>query len=257
MSEIWNTITYTPNYEVSNLGNIKNKKSNKCITINYERLKKDNKRARPGLSHNGINKGYYLHRIVAEHFIDNPDNLPEVNHIDGDFYNNKSDNLEWISKLDNMRHASENKLMKRYSRKVIITNSETNENKIFNSVTECAEYLNYSIGKISLTCRNKRKDKIWDMKYDKEEIKIEENEDIIWKEYPECPKYLVSNTGEVKNKKSDRRMMGSKVNGYRFITLFIGKGIPKMNRLIHRKVAQTFLDNPDNKPVVNHKIQIF
>jgi len=253
MSEIWNTITYTPNYEVSNLGNIKNKKSNKCITINYERLKKDNKRARPGLSHNGINKGYYLHRIVAEHFIDNPDNLPEVNHIDGDFYNNKSDNLEWISKLDNMRHASENKLMKRYSRKVIITNSETNENKIFNSVTECAEYLNYSIGKISLTCRNKRKDKIWDMKYDKEEIKIEENEDIIWKEYPECPKYLVSNTGEVKNKKSDRRMMGSKVNGYRFITLFIGKGIPKMNRLIHRMVAQTFLDNPDNKPVVNHK----
>ena len=84
MVEIWKTITYAPNYEVSNLGNIKNKKTNKLININYERLKKDNKRARPGLSHNGGIKAYYLHRIVAQHFIDNPDNLPEVNHIDGD-----------------------------------------------------------------------------------------------------------------------------------------------------------------------------
>ena len=117
--EIWKTITYAPNYEVSNLGNIKNKKTNKPITVNFERLKKDNKRVRPGLSHNGKGKGYYLHRIVAEHFIDNPDNLPEVNHIDGDYYNNKAENLEWISKLDNMRHASENKLMKRYGRLLI------------------------------------------------------------------------------------------------------------------------------------------
>ena len=35
--------------------------------------------------------------------------------------------------------------------------------------------------------------------------------------------------------------------------MFIDKTTPKMNRLIHRMVAQTFLDNPDNKPVVNHK----
>ena len=122
MEEIWKTIKYAPNYEISNFGNIKNKKTSRLLTINYERLKKDNKRARPGLSHNGKIKGYYLHRIVAEHFLDNPDDLPEVNHIDGDFYNNKLSNLEWISKLDNMRHASENKLMKRYKRKVIIKN---------------------------------------------------------------------------------------------------------------------------------------
>ena len=158
MEEIWKTVTYAPNYEVSNLGNIKNKKKNKCITINYERLKKDNKRVRPGLSYNGTIKGYYLHRVVAEHFIDNPENLPEVNHIDGDFYNNKADNLEWISKLDNMRHASENKLMKRYTRKVIIKNLGTDETKTFDSVTECAKYLNYSRSKVSLTCRNKRND---------------------------------------------------------------------------------------------------
>ena len=48
-------------------------------------------------------------------------------------------------------------------------------------------------------------------------------------------------------------MMGSKQNGYRFMCLYIDKDTPKMNRLVHRMVAQTFLDNPDNKPVVNHK----
>ena len=253
MCEIWKTVKYAPNYEISNLGNIKNKKTNRLLTINYERLKKDNKRARPGLSHNGKIKGYYLHRIVAEHFLDNPDNLPEVNHINGDFYNNKLDNLEWISKLDNMRHASENKLMKRYMRKVIIKNLETDETKTFDSVTKCAEYLNYSIGKVSLTCRKKRKDKYYNIDYlDKEERMIDET-DIIWKIYPECNKYLVSNTGEVKNAKTGRIMMGSKQNGYRFLCLYAGKDIPKMNRLVHRMVAQTFLENLENKPVVNHR----
>ena len=252
MEELWKTITYAPNYEVSNMGNIKNIKTNKPITINYDRLKKDNKRARPGLSHNGTNKGYYLHRIVAEHFIENPGSLPEVNHIDGDYYNNKAENLEWISKLENMRHASENKLMKRYTRRVILKNKETGEENIFDKVSDCAEYLNYSISTISNTCRGKRIDKLYDMKYQCEERTIEDN-DIIWKEYPEHKKYLISNTGEIKNKKTGRLMMGSKVNGYRFVTLYIDKDTPKMNRLLHRMVALTFLDNSDNKPVVNHK----
>ena len=254
MEEIWKTITYSPNYVVSNMGTIKNIKTNKPITINYERLKKDNIRARPGLSHNGKIKGYYLHRIVAEHFIDNPGNLPEVNHIDGDFYNNKAENLEWISKLDNMKHASENKLMERYTRKVIIINKETGEETIFDKVIDCAKYLECYPGQISLTCRGKRVDKLYDMKYENEERSIEENDDIIWKEYPECKKYLVSTTGEIKNKKTGRLMMGSKQNGYRFVNFRPGnKDTPKMNRLIHRMVAQTFLENPDNKPVVNHK----
>jgi len=253
MVEIWKRISYAPSYEISNLGNIKNSKRNKLITINYERLKKHNKRARPGLSHNGKNKGYYLHRIVAEHFIGNPNNLPEVNHIDGDFYNNKSENLEWISKIDNMKHASENKLMKRYTRKVILINKITGEKQIFESISDCAKFLHYNPGKVSLTCRGGRIDKIYDINYDSNERSIAEDENTIWKEYPECNKYLVSNTGEIKNKKTGRLMMGSKVNGYRFMTLFVGKGIPKLNRLVHRMVAQTFLQNPENNPVVNHK----
>ncbi len=252
--EIWKTIEYANKYEVSNLGNIRTKKTNKLRSLNIERLRKDNKRVRPGLINNeGKNKAYYLHRIVAEHFIENSTNLPEVNHIDGDCYNNKVDNLEWISKIDNMKHANENKLINRYKRRVIITHKVTGEEKVFDKLTDCAEFVECHPGKISSICCGKRCDKIWDMKYGTKEKQEEINDNTIWKEYPECGKYLISNTGDIKNKKTNRIMMGSKVNGYRFMTLFIDKDTPKLNRLLHRMVAQTFLPNPLNLPVVNHK----
>lgn len=47
----------------------------------------------------------YLHRLLAEHFIPNPDNLPQVNHIDGDKLNCSLDNLEWVSAKENVIHA--------------------------------------------------------------------------------------------------------------------------------------------------------
>lgn len=49
----------------------------------------------------------YIHRLVAKHFLDNPDNLPQVNHKDCDKSNNHVDNLEWISGSDNIKHAHE------------------------------------------------------------------------------------------------------------------------------------------------------
>lgn len=46
-----------------------------------------------------------LHRAVAAAFVPNPDNLPEVNHIDGNKLNNHASNLEWTTRKGNMRHA--------------------------------------------------------------------------------------------------------------------------------------------------------
>lgn len=57
----------------------------------------------------------YIHRIIAELFIPNPNNLPEVNHLDNDRGNNKATNLEWVSRIDNLNYAMTNGNMKRNS----------------------------------------------------------------------------------------------------------------------------------------------
>lgn len=59
------------------------------------------------LKKNNEDKGkwYYAHRLVAEHYIPNPKNLPEVNHHDGDKLNNHKNNLSWCTHKDNIQHS--------------------------------------------------------------------------------------------------------------------------------------------------------
>ena len=89
---------------------------------------------------------YKIHRLVAEAFLENPDKLPQVNHIDGDKKNNRADNLEWITNADNASHAIESGLWANVfeaSRKtnearktpIIAINSETGEQIRFESVS--------------------------------------------------------------------------------------------------------------------------
>lgn len=63
------------------------------------------------LSKNNVKTRVYAHRLVAEEFLNNPDNLPIVNHIDGNKMNNSVDNLEWSNYSDNVVHAYENNLI--------------------------------------------------------------------------------------------------------------------------------------------------
>lgn len=60
---------------------------------------------RTSLAKNGVNRTVKVHRIVAETFIPNPNNLPQVNHIDGNKQNNRVGNLEWCTQSQNMKHA--------------------------------------------------------------------------------------------------------------------------------------------------------
>jgi hypothetical protein len=64
------------------------------------------------------NTQVYLHKILAETFIPNPENLPEVNHIDHDRSNYSLDNLEWCSHIDNMKKCAINMKQKKEQIKV-------------------------------------------------------------------------------------------------------------------------------------------
>lgn len=57
------------------------------------------------LRKNGKTKREYIHRLVGENFVDNPDKFPVINHIDGDKHNNQFSNLEWVTYSDNNQHA--------------------------------------------------------------------------------------------------------------------------------------------------------
>ena len=99
-------LVYLPGYEgiykASSLGYITNgRKELKTYTINsgYQCLKL--------CDTYGIRKSYLLHRLIAQTFLPNPSNLPEVNHKDGNKTNCAADNLEWVTSKENKRHAKD------------------------------------------------------------------------------------------------------------------------------------------------------
>ena len=75
---------------------------------------------------------FYVHRLVAEAFIPNPENKEEVNHIDGKKMNNHVENLEWVTSSENNYHAYEIGLMKKLSEKEIEYRKNEKELKSFN-----------------------------------------------------------------------------------------------------------------------------
>lgn len=110
MLEIWKDIEgFNGKYQVSNLGNVRSfsrwkngdlLKGGACGNPGPYRFVVLVKTSRKDA------KCYYIHRLVAQHFIENPNNLPEVNHKDGNTFNNCAENLEWCSRAENARHAS-------------------------------------------------------------------------------------------------------------------------------------------------------
>lgn len=63
------------------------------------------------LTKDSVSKKFYIHRLVATQFIENKNNLPQVNHKDGNKLNNSVSNLEWCTKTENQNHAVLNNLM--------------------------------------------------------------------------------------------------------------------------------------------------
>lgn len=105
---------YEGQYQVSNLGNVRSLdrecKGNKCVFIKKGKIlsPKTHKNGYliVGLCKDSKMKMYYIHRLVAEAFIPNPNNLPIINHKDEDKTNNNLINLEWCDKSYNALYGS-------------------------------------------------------------------------------------------------------------------------------------------------------
>lgn len=109
-----------------------------------------------GSNENGKRNQVLWHRFIAECFIPNPNNLPEVNHIDKDKSNNAVINLEWITHKDNCIHSRRSR---DYHGKntYIITNIKTNETYEINNLTRWCEENNIGRTSIHRVLNGKRK----------------------------------------------------------------------------------------------------
>lgn len=168
-----------------------------------------------GMNNKKNGKHYMVHRLVAEAFIPNPENKPEVNHKDGDKLNNNVSNLEWVTKSENVRHAYATGLnsieqARRNLHKASLVSAELTRIKckcietgqLYNSYTEAGELTRTSAIEIKVSCD--KHSVCRGLHYcrldDEYEIGIKDLEGEIWKGIPGYEdRYQISNKGRVKS----------------------------------------------------------
>ena len=168
MLEIWRTAVYDDEiyeglYKVSNFGRI--------LSLNYRNTgkpelmtpgKDTNGYSIVNLYKNGEYKTCLVHRLVAQTFLPNPDNLPQVNHIDENKKNNRVDNLEWKSPKGNCNHGTRNERIfekttnGKCSKKVLQFSKSGEFIREWPSVMECSRN-GYDFRNVSACCLGKRK----------------------------------------------------------------------------------------------------
>jgi hypothetical protein len=115
---------------------------------------------------NGKDKKYKtIHRLLAQHFIENPENKTQVNHIDGNKHNNNLENIEWATPSENILHAHKNGLIPKlkHTEEHKLKMSELcknrlkkvfceNENKVFTNIYEASKFYNINSKSIQAVC---------------------------------------------------------------------------------------------------------
>lgn len=154
MNEIWKDIKgYEGLYQVSNFGNVKSLSNNFSRKEKILKLNNIKGYLFVDLYKNGKVKHYKVHRLVAEHFIPNPDNKPCIDHINTNKTDNRVENLRWTTHKEN----SNNPLTIDKRSKPIIQFSKDGEFiKKWNSALDVQRELGIKQGNISNCCKGKR-----------------------------------------------------------------------------------------------------
>ena len=171
MNEQWKSVIgYEDLYEVSNLGNVRSKDR-----IVYQ-LHKDGGQARhiykgkmlkPQLQRNGylaidLHKAgsfirFFVHRLVASSFVENPDGKPIINHKDSNRTNNRFDNLEWVTQSENVIHGYRfGNMIPPHQRKVGQYDFDGNLIRIWKSQTDVEREMGIFQANIYKVCYGKR-----------------------------------------------------------------------------------------------------
>lgn len=177
MKEIWKPIKgFNDFYEISNLSRVKSIERIRPSCYGSTQTRKErilkNKVTSEGyfsvMLYDGPKSGkdQFVHRLIAQAFIPNPDNKPCVNHKNGIKTDNRLDNLEWVSYSENTSHAIKTNLLipkgcpafkNPKAIKVIGINRSTNEEIIYNGMREASRITGVSSCSIARVCSGKRK----------------------------------------------------------------------------------------------------
>lgn len=160
MLEVWKTIEGYEKYSVSNLGRIRRSDDHKLL----KPVKNYNNYLVVGLSNNGSVKTKRVHRLVAEAFIPNLLNKPEVNHLDENKSNNAATNLEWSTRIENANWGTAiSRAHKKTSKQILVT--KDNFTNIFDSISYFAKTINGTQSGVVHALKRKRKYKGFEVSY--------------------------------------------------------------------------------------------
>ena len=176
MEEIWKDIAgYEGKYQVSNMGRVRSldrlvpaacalSKGNQVV--NYLRkgvILKPHIAGKSGYQYVALSigdkpKNYTVHRLVARAFVQNFNNKPEVNHIDEDKSNNRADNLEWVTRIENEHHGTKIKrgALNRDRKAVEALDEYGNVAGTYDCITDAAKAIGISISTIWQVCNKIR-----------------------------------------------------------------------------------------------------
>lgn len=244
----WRKIPFTAceGYQVSHTGFVRNKESGLKLSIqkgNYCRVK--------------IGKNTYLvHRLVALAFIpvENPDEL-QVNHKNGDKYDNHLDNLEWTTAKENVKHCIDNKLSKGRGVPVKCLSLDGKVLGFYDNILLASKATGANDRHISCVCKGKRKTAGgYKWEYAEESYVSSSATRIIQpdgKVHENFPNYVWTKDGKCYSIRSKKFLKEKKTHTGSIVSPC--KDGKKKDVSVHRTIAQLYLPNPGNYKYVLHR----